>query len=661
MKRTILIVAIMSLMLPALFSQITIKLGNVENAEPGTNINVPLIVSGLSTAGQAFIGVEVLFNFQSNVLTYSGITNGHPLLPTEEWFAGSIPGKASANWIQQNLLPINVDDGSVILEFVFLYSGGETNMTFELSGTAVYDVDGNPLTISGYIEGTVTQAAGSESSIWNGTGSWTDTQNWSQGIPGDSTNAIINTGQVTINSGGVCKNLTVNSGTKLIIDPGYSLTVNGDYSNGSEVLIKSDTLIQGSLIIRGSITQAGISNIEKNVFSGINYQLSSPVTGAGSGLFDGAGTIKEFSEATHSWSEMSPNSTLEPATGYALEAVNTSIIVFDGPFTSESHTKALSLTSQGSITSEGWNFIGNPYSSSFNCDEYLTLTHTDRAIYTWDGYKYRCWNGTAGSIPGGIIPPMTGFFVKANNPGAGITFNKEGRVHDFSHFGSASANPENVLPLIIQDFDNSIYSDEAYIEIESASTFAYDGLFDAFKLNNHPDYPELYFLSSDQQKLAISTIPEATEVIAGVKIATDGTYQISALSTWFMPDRPVYVIDRELSITKDLRTENYVFNITAGDHPERFLIVMSGLGTGEPGENDDLVVFSQNGEILIRALVNCGKTIVCLYDLSGRILLKKEVLLNAGTLSGIKGTPGINILTIQTPGTVYSYKVPVRN
>jgi hypothetical protein len=660
MKKKLILMSIFLVFAVLSFSQVTLKLGSIENAEPGTNIHVPLVVTGLSSTGQAFMGVELLFTFQESIITYDTLANGHPLTPINQWIAGSLPGKVSANWLEVNLQTINVDDNSTLIEFVFFYSGGQANLTFDQSATFVYDSNGNPIAISQFIDGTITQAQGSGNSVWNGTGSWAVASNWSNGIPGDSTDAVLNTGSIDLVSGGVCGNLAIYSGVNLIIQPGYSLTVNGDLTNDGDILINSDSLVQGSLIVRGIINQSGVSRMAMQLYNGISYQVSPPVQGATGELLTGLGTASSFNESTNSWNAITSSSALDPGIGFDLESSGNSSLYFNGKFNNSSLTLDLSFTSQGDINNEGWNFVGNPFTCSIDADNYLHSSNTDRAIYVWDGYHFRVWNGTAGSVPQGIIPPMTGFFVRANASNAQLTFDSEGEIHDFSHYGSPYAAPANVLKVNVTNFDTPLLTDAAFLEIEPSSTEGYDGAYDAFKLRNSEGYPEIYLHDAENNRLAISSIPVATEVSAGVRIPADGTYVISAETFSFLPDHPVYLIDQDLQITKDLRIEDYVFITTAGDLPERFKIIMTGLGTGDLQSEDNLLVYSSHGNIMIDPLKQTGKCRINVYDLSGRMTAQAEQYLEAGQLTSVRGVAGINIVSIQTESAIYRFKVFIR-
>jgi len=64
---------------------------------------------------------------------------------------------------------------------------------------------------------------------WDGTGSWTDYTKWTpRYVPAVFDNTIINTGTCSVNTNTSCKNVTVNTGANLSVNPANTLTVSGN-------------------------------------------------------------------------------------------------------------------------------------------------------------------------------------------------------------------------------------------------------------------------------------------------------------------------------------------------------------------------------------------------------------------------------------------------
>jgi hypothetical protein len=317
----------------------------------------------------------------------------------------------------------------------------------------------------------------------------------------------------------------------------------------------------------------------------------------------------------------------------------------------------LSFTSHGNLSQDGWNLIGNPYTSSFNTDQYLSLTNTDRAIYSWDENRYRVWNGIAGSIPGGIIPPATSFFVKANSANASVAFQKEGKIHDFSHFSNPVNLPDNVLKIEISNLDNPVFKDEAFLLIMEGSSPAYDPAFDAHKLQNGNGNAEIFFRSGDGVDCAIASIPDAYESLAGVRIPANDAYVIHTQTSNLPPDLPIYIIDNELELTKDLRAEDYVFLADEGYYPERFLIVLTDLGINDGPGDFGIRIYSSDGQIKILSQENIGKSVVTVFDLTGRQISNAEISLEKGKQVRLHGIAGFNLVRVVSGEAIVTQKL----
>ncbi|HCI72323.1 MAG TPA: hypothetical protein DHV30_17700, partial [Balneola sp.] len=81
----------------------------------------------------------------------------------------------------------------------------------------------------------------------------------------------------------------------------------------------------------------------------------------------------------------------------------------------------------------GWNLIGNPFAATIDWDDNTnwTKTNVENTIYVWDpsanggNGEYLTWNGTTGTLGGGLISPFQGFWVKANAVAPVLKVNKE--------------------------------------------------------------------------------------------------------------------------------------------------------------------------------------------------------------------------------------------
>ena len=94
------------------------------------------------------------------------------------------------------------------------------------------------------------------------------------------------------------------------------------------------------------------------------------------------------------------------------------IKTFGGNLNTSDETESLSFTSGSDNSTQGWNCLGNPFSSGLDWDAITKPTGVDNAIYfTVNNTLASYVDGVSNNGATGLIPPMQGFFVKANQSG----------------------------------------------------------------------------------------------------------------------------------------------------------------------------------------------------------------------------------------------------
>ncbi|NTW33649.1 MAG: hypothetical protein HGB12_13690, partial [Bacteroidetes bacterium] len=120
---------------------------------------------------------------------------------------------------------------------------------------------------------------------------------WDEGTPTSAKDAVID-GNYTIgvDQAGInmaTKNLTINSGKTLTVGPNKMLTISGNYVNNGILTIKSVSPAKagnsgdGSMLISGTATGTGTSNIERYLSAAKWHMISSSVTAAQTSVFTG--------------------------------------------------------------------------------------------------------------------------------------------------------------------------------------------------------------------------------------------------------------------------------------------------------------------------------------------------------------------------------------
>ena len=101
-------------------------------ASPGTQILVPVKIYGASETGTPITTADIRFNFNTAVLTYTGITNFTPLMPANQWVYAGNNGLVSANWLEPNFNAVAIPDGTTLYEVKFTVIGGSCPFPFNL-------------------------------------------------------------------------------------------------------------------------------------------------------------------------------------------------------------------------------------------------------------------------------------------------------------------------------------------------------------------------------------------------------------------------------------------------------------------------------------------------------------------------------------------------
>jgi hypothetical protein len=648
-------------------AQITVTLGSALLQNAGTNVHLPLTVKGLNgqAGGTGITGIELHINYANAVLSYDTTLNFSSQLPASQWFYGANSLEYGTNWLEPSGSKVNIQDNTVLFEIVFHYLGGPTELTFDTTRCLLADSLFNPITGVHYVNGVITPSQGSGDSRWNGTGPWNTATNWSNGIPGDSTNAIIETGIVTVFSNAVCKSITINPGSATNLSPGFSMTVNRNYTNNGTLTVQSDATGTGSLIVRGITSGTGVNNFNRYLdFSpGGAYFVSSPVSGATISVFDN-NIAEKYIESSASWTTMVSSENLENGVGYRINGSAPATFTMQGLFsTGDVNRSSLSYNSGGQAETRGLNLLGNPYPSAIQWEQgSWGRENLDHAVYVWDEYKYVTWNGSTGSLTDGIIPAMQGFFVKSQAAGASLTIPADARMHSVLPFYKETEEVANVISMKIENTTDTSHFDEAFVQILNGSTSGFDGSYDAYKLTGNSAYPQIFLQSTDQTKLSISAQPEFTSVPVEYQVGTAGAYKIifGRISS-FNPGQPLFFEDKTTNTVINIRnTGEFVFTSDGSAETGRFVLHFLEVGVNEH-EADAITAWnSENAIRLISNSENCRVIRLDILNMKGQLVYSAENLELPATIQQDNLTNGLFILKIQTTAGVYIKKLLVK-
>ena len=385
--------------------------------------------------------------------------------------------------------------------------------TLQISGTNTLTVSGNWLNNGTFIANQSTVVFnGSSPQI--GTGDFFNLTSTESGTKTFTSNASIS-GTLIAGVDPAFQPVTINTGASLTIRPTGKATV-GALTNNGTLNLNSDATGIASLIL-GSYTDNGTENIQLYLTGGGNetennwkwHYISSPVASLavtdviGSGAGGSSNNLAAYHEdyATSSswhlswfgydgWNYQAGTyggptfGVLEFGWGYNYFYDGDATRIFGGAINTGSKENMLSYTGvTNNLDTKGWNLIGNPYTASISWNELpRSPSGIDNAIYFTKDNGFATYINGVG-VPDGttdIIPPMQGFFVKANQPSRYVIFNPGIRIHtDQNRYKGAG----ETIPLIRLKIEGSNLSDEAVIRFNEKAKTTFDSEFDALKFS----------------------------------------------------------------------------------------------------------------------------------------------------------------------------------
>lgn len=612
--------------------EITVELPEI-TANAGSTINIPVTISGAGAQGTPILAAEFNIDFDNAVIDESSIefVNFNELMPQAEWITNAAGGQMLLNWVSADLTAVAIPDGSVMFEVQCTYVGGNTDLVWSLALL----VDENSQAVNTVtINGSVTSASPAMTAF-NGTGLWTNPAFWSNGVPGSSSEAVIESGEAIVDAMAAAMDLTVNAGAAVTIEATGSLEIGNDLVLDSN----TDNTPSGSLINNGSFTVSGFSYMKRWLSGGENHFISAPVSGITLNmLYNPAnpGYFYAYDEPTKAWLNLYQLTTpLVSAQGYALNYENDELVEVEGNFNDAASYDATISYTEDKGGDDGWNLVGNPYPSALDWENGAwTKTNLEGGIYFYDGTNYQTYNGGYGvpATASQYIPAMQGFFVKAMSSGAELTVPKAAQVHSSQEYYKGNREVVDALRLKMSSVD---YSDETLIRFAEEATSGFDAEMDAYKLFGfNPDVPQLFSVTNIYQtinalKAQESTTWDEVSVNLGFNTGLSGEYTLEASELESFTAGQVNTIELFDSETEEyidlMEDPVYTFTADAGMNTSRFRVYFNRqiVGIGENGLNN-VEIYSQEKTIYI----SNANGVAVVYSLSGQEIARKELVGN---------------------------------
>ncbi|SFJ09576.1 Por secretion system C-terminal sorting domain-containing protein [Kaistella treverensis] len=471
---------------------------------------------------------------------------------------------------------------------------------------------------------------------------------------------VQSTGSVVVGAGKIVKlnHKLVNNGSFTVESDGNFIQVDNNAANSGNIVVKRN------------------SPMQKNDYT----YWSSPVIGQelkGFSPKTNSTRFYKYDEAKNLFVTVpSVGVNFVPARGYAIMAPSdytTTLQTFEGVFTGIPNNGVVTspVTYSGSVD-QGYNLVGNPYSSNIDFEQLYTLNADtiEKSAYFWtnvdrnrqgstngnsnySGNAYAIYNGTGG-IPatnGGAKPTQfikvgQGFIVKAKKA-IDLVFNNSVRNgKDESIFFSKNAtSAKDRFWMTLTSPSNNVNTVLIGYIPNATNDFELD--FDAPLLKIGSDS---FYSILGEEKLGIQgrSYPlNKEDVIAiGTTHFETGVYTIGLddKEGTFAKGQNIYLRDKETKIITNLIDGNYTFKASAGEYSNRFEIVFTATALGVGSAVKAETQLYREGQYFV--LVSTKKiTGFELYDMSGRIIITqkpdvKEIRFNADAL--LNGTYILN-------------------
>ncbi|NTW33261.1 MAG: T9SS type A sorting domain-containing protein [Bacteroidetes bacterium] len=497
--------------------------------------------------------------------------------------------------------------------------------------------------------------------IWSGNTStvWNTATNWSGNtvpntyaiIPGGcrTNNPIVGNSKV---SPANILGLTVEKDANLTIDADKALTVGWDIANDGEVLVKSTSGADGSLIVNGAIYGTGSFNIERYIDANKWHLVSSPISHTHAGIFTNL-YLRPYLEATDVFGPYITiaSTLLTHGKGYSLWANSNSTVVFSGtPISGNFGPIAIAKTFNG------YNLVGNPYPSAIDWNATgWTKTKLAGTIYTWDpsgSGQYLTYNTTSGGTGSRYIAMGQGFFVQATQTGARYGMTNDVKVHNTVPFLKSDEIISDQIKIKVSNSVNT-YSDVTIIALNDTASDSFDYDLDAAKFQGEDLAPMLYTMKDDEN-LAVSNFPSIDNIYnreVYFKAGVNGTHTLTFTHT--LVSNNAYLLDK-VTQEKINNGDNYTFEASPTDDLSRFVILPKATSVYEKSPGF-LNAFSYNKTLYVK-VENQYVNSIEIYTLDGRKLLENSNLIN--DISSLSA--GIYLVKVKTDKDVLCKKIAIQ-
>lgn len=455
-------------------------------------------------------------------------------------------------------------------------------------------------------------------------------------------------------------NLTVLPNAWLTNASENNLLVYGDFT------LQNSSTEKASFIDHGTTTVLGNETIVMPYLQNRWYNVSSAFMNSLSGIFLDL-YLYTYLENTDDWYNIfETNYWLAPGNGYLLwnETDIPSITYEGGGLNTGNVSPSLSITDRNfnglADEDEGWNLVGNPYSSAIDItSEALTWSENiSGSIYLHNGTQYATFNrftGVGTLSANQYIPSLQGFFIKVTDltPSPVLTFNQGAQLHH-TQINYKTSNQQGFIRLVCSG--NQIV-DELIFHTFPGSTNNYDPEFDALKLNSD-DIAVGFYTQVENIKMQVNAVEQfdsEEKFPVYLKPSTEDIFTISFSEIQLDQNLNCYLTDlltnQKIMINQDLE---YTFMANPENDPHRFNIHFLEPGIDELPESGSIRIWNYGKSLIIQQNYN-EHIWFSINDLSGKHILSSSFTSNLFTFD--LSEPGVYLIHGFGEAEAFSQKI----
>ena len=497
------------------------------------------------------------------------------------------------------------------------------------------------------------------------------TPTWDNGVPNETTNAVIAAPLTTIGEANIyAYSLTITNNAIVNISSGNTVRLSGALSvdSGSSI-----TFNDNANLIQEGTTNLNSGNIimkrNSSLLKRLDYSLwASPVTGSQTLLnFSPLTLTNRFYKFTTFEDIVAPATTsntnqytvVDPSTttfamaqGYLIRMPNnhpsTNGTNWEGNFTGVPNSGDYSFTMVDGGAGNRFNLVGNPYPSPIDVTSFVSANSDNitGTLYFWRktnnalSPSYCSWSSLGFASNGeaevydlnGVIQTGQGFFVEGSGNGNALIFNNSMRTNDHSDQFFKNSNVTNTVEShriwLNATNPNGSFS-QTLVGYCTNATQGYDAGIDG-KFINDGDIALTTLIGTDHYAIQGRALPFTTTDIVPLnfKVTTAGTYTLAIdhVDGLFAGNaQDIFIRDNLDGSLHNLNNASYTFVSEAGTFANRFELVYQNM-LSVPNSSftqNSLVVYNQEHTLIINSGITKMAT-VSIFDISGRLLIEKK-------------------------------------